>query len=100
MDMRCLIFKILLNLPFYRHFNYFTEAQKAFKYQFIVKFEAALNEFKLLYLCPEKILTPSTFSDGCLISLIVFNHYSICGPIFRLCVNPTQQVATAALFRL
>jgi hypothetical protein len=48
MDIRRLIFKILLNLPFDGHFNSFTKAQKAFKFQFIVKFKAALNAFKLL----------------------------------------------------
>jgi hypothetical protein len=59
--MRCLIFKIFQNIPwiFNRHFKFLCWGSKRVKnfYLFRTLFEAALNVFKLLYLCPEIILT-------------------------------------------
>ena len=65
MDMRCLIFIIFLNLPliFTRHFKFLCWGSKSLQiiYLFLTLFEAALNVFKLLYLCPETILTLNAF---------------------------------------
>ncbi len=65
MDMRRLIFIIFKNLPliFNRHFKLLcwgSESVQIF-YLFLTLFEAALNVFKLLYLCPEVILTLNAF---------------------------------------
>ncbi len=63
--MRRLIFIIFLNLPliFNRHFKFLCWGSKSVQifYLFLTLFEAALNVFKLLYLCPEIILTPNAF---------------------------------------
>ncbi len=64
-DMRRLTFKIFLNLPliFNRHFKFLCWCSKSVQifYLFRTLFEAALNVFKLLYLCPETILTLNAF---------------------------------------
>ncbi len=63
--MRPLIFIIFKNLPliFNRHFKFLCWGSKSVQifYLFQTLFEAALNLFKLLYLCSEIILTLNAF---------------------------------------
>ncbi len=65
MDMRRLIFIIFWNLPLIlnRHFKFLCWGSKSIQifYLFLTLFEAALNVFKLLFLCPEVILTLNAF---------------------------------------
>ncbi len=65
MDMRCLIFIIFKNLPliFNRHFKFLCWGSKSGQifHLFRTLFEAALNVFKLLYLCSEIILPLNVF---------------------------------------
>ncbi len=63
--MRRLIFIIFYNLPlfFNGHFKFLCRGSKSVQifYLFRTLFEDALNVFKLLYLCPEIILTLNAF---------------------------------------
>ncbi len=65
MDMRRLIFIFFLkpSFNFNRHFKFLCWGSKSVQifYLFRTLFEAALNVFKLLYLCPEIILTLNAF---------------------------------------